>query len=92
MLFWCLFVFMEPIMPRTNEQIYHDVTRKIRQIEAQKVRAQQHFQPRYKGRNFILSCWCGIAFVSDCIERSDLERLISFINEHCECAPKEMKK
>ncbi len=74
---------------RSNEQIYRQVTKRIRQIEEGKVRVLHHFTPRYKNRTFIVDCWCGVSFASAYIDRHDLEDFISWINEHAPCPPKE---
>ncbi len=81
-----LFVFGATM--RTNEQIYHQVTKRIRQIEQGNVRVLHHFMPHYKNRTFIVDCWCGVSFASAYIDRHDLEDFISWINEHAACVAK----
>ncbi len=73
---------------QTDKQILRHVQKRIRQIEQGKVHVLHHFTPRHKGRTWLLDCWCGVTFSSQCLDWTDLDRLIEFVNDHCADAPK----
>ncbi len=86
-------------MQRTPRQVYEDVSTLISQIESGVTNVQnkhgkwtvrQHFTTCRKNRTWIVDCWCGVTFASQCLDLYDIEeRFIPWINEHAACPPKE---